>query len=385
MTIWSDYADELLQTKDAEAVLQKILARNQSSLTTYSYIHRIRKEILLKDPNICFEHDATVKEKIENCIKDGDYTPEQVVEIKKQLDKYLAYTVPQKMAANRKRFPLFSQLKDLNKELYSVPLLPDWFFKFYVPKDVRFKRKAIVRKNEYENARAIPNFAGNRRGIEDPISEMQKILERAHLEPLQSLIMAIVFTTGRRPVEVIKTGVFKEVPFSIDNPAVDRTYEILFSGKVKTTFQHSTEYIIKSLVPCNYVLRGVEILRQRIPDPSSITNDRINSIYSKTGKVKEYFGHGWTYMKLRGAYALLTKKMFQRESSSMSILAWTQKQLCHHNGLSAPNYMNINIDKIPVVDVDELNDKLDKEAMEIIKDVVENYSETDCNPNDIEF
>lgn len=114
--------------------------------------------------------------------------------------------------------------------------------------------------------------------------------------------LGLILLTGRRSVEILKTGTFEKVQ--------SKKNEVLFSGQAKKRGENSQPYKIPILCAPNLVISALEWLRGEKHELLSITEKEINSKcaaplnqYSKSFAV--WLGGGCTPHDLRKAYAAI--------------------------------------------------------------------------------
>lgn len=380
------YARLLLETKDALHVLGVMAMEHSNCCTFYNYINRVRNYIMEFCADIVYDHEETLMDAFHKFLDGSENYPEGEKErFRKILQTYLSVTpIATKRKIHKWQDPVFHE-PALDEILFDIPLFPDWFEAFKAPEKVINDRRRLNTTNTLYNARNVPVFQVHSEKTKDPVNAMEQILMNPSSYCIQSNVMALVFVTGRRPVEILKTGIFN-LPWldeveGDDNkdPLTDlfdvyRDYELSFSGKVKSKLGKSNRYIIKTLIPAAICLTAIQDLRSRLPNIPNLSNERVNSIYSKGYKIKEYFGSGFTFMKLRGANALLTKRMFPRESSTMSVTAWTAQQLCHDGLSNSPYYLSVNVDAIPLRDMEKESEFVFDTLQECIEDWLPEYT-----------
>lgn len=377
------YAKLLLDTKNSELVIDVMRNEIYNICTLYNYIIKVRSYIIRNVQELSYDYDEIVSAEIYKKLKEENLyekNKELYDEIMKAVERFLYLPTEKKARMCKWEDSIFDDEFDdedwedeINDIVHKHKVYPEFLRNFYVPKDIADARKRKNRENYLKNNHKVPALM-NRTDTMQPILQMQQILETPYKYCIQSLICALVLLCGRRPVELIKTGNFEEIPTfpDVDDDFENHDYELLFSGKAKSKANADKKYVIKTLVPNYHILKGVNVLRNRIPNAQNMSNEKINSVYSKGNKVKEYFNKDVTFIKLRGAYALLSAKMFREESKTMSITAWVCKMLCHDRMETANHYLCVNVDGVEFTDVD----KIKQEDEEIFKKELDEFLKT---------
>lgn len=161
-----------------------------------------------------------------------------------------------------------------------------------VDKERKEYRKAIQVRTEQNDLVAIPNH------IE--LIEFAKGLlgSSSYLK----VSLGLILLTGRRSVEILKTGTFEKVQ--------SKKNEVLFSGQAKKRGENSQPYKIPILCAPNLVISALEWLRGEKHELLSITEKQLNTkcaaplnTYSK--QFQSWLGNGCTPHDLRKAYAAI--------------------------------------------------------------------------------
>lgn len=152
------------------------------------------------------------------------------------------------------------------------------------------------------------------------------------------LILGICAMTGRRQIEVVKTGHFE----------LNSDYSLIFTGQVKKRKIDQTSYEIpvlclpKKIIVAHKRLKKV-LQHQRIDYENSSNrsiNNRLFTSPKSSGLKQEIFatiypGEAPPKFSLRSAYAAICYEIFQPD---MSFIAYTAKILNHKNLDSATSY-----------------------------------------------
>ena len=170
---------------------------------------------------------------------------------------------------------------------------------------------------------------------------IETLVQALYVHPLK-LAAALIAATGRRPVEILRTGDLKlvaepsETLFAKDVKRSSR-YTMLFSGQAKTKSsdnEHAKPYEIPVLVQPNLILEGLTILRRRYPVQHLTTKQVSDRTSKEIGKrAKELFEDsddprvGIGPSELRAAYATIAYEWYA--SAAQSWNAYTARILGH--------------------------------------------------------
>lgn len=126
--------------------------------------------------------------------------------------------------------------------------------------------------------------------------------------------LGLMLLTGRRSVEILKTGTFERVQRQ------SKKNEVLFSGQAKKRGENSQPYKIPILCAPNLVISALEWLRGEKHELLSITEKELNSkcaaplnSYAKSFAV--WLGGGCTPHDLRKAYAAIAYGQTNKKDS----------------------------------------------------------------------
>ena len=142
--------------------------------------------------------------------------------------------------------------------------------------------------------------------------EFKRIAERYAVLDYASVVLAVMWFTGRRPIEIFLTGNFE--PVGAD--------KILFSGQAKTKGREESPYEIPVWYDAK-ALRGMvsHIRNEKQDSLDGKTADEINGRTSSTlnDRVKSIFGHGDVEAyDLRRAYGVYTEMLLNNNSDTRS-------------------------------------------------------------------
>lgn len=139
-----------------------------------------------------------------------------------------------------------------------------------------------------------------------------------------ALVGALLLLTGRRTIEVLKTGVF--------TPITTSSTTMTFGGQAKRRDFVASDYTISVLGPPLLIATAIDVLRDRA-NTANLTNQQVNAKYSKhigrevaTG-FKDANGMALIPMELRKAYSTISFAWLAPPEISMN--AYFAQQLGH--------------------------------------------------------
>ncbi|MGB1305664.1 protelomerase family protein [Pseudoalteromonas marina] len=196
---------------------------------------------------------------------------------------------------------------------------------------IKKKTKEAVNQNK------IALFKGSKfEGV--TINDLHRYIRTSQLliksDKWQNVAVGLMALTGRRPTEILKTAIFTDI---------GEKYQLHFEGQLKKKQGSKTDYNITTIVPSDYIIKGLNRLRKlaRQKNWQSMDNGKVNSSTSKTlaTSANNYLVQcleidQMEIKDLRKAYAEIT---FQRElmtnptksDSKSDRMNWYAKQLGH--------------------------------------------------------
>ena len=227
--------------------------------------------------------------------------------------------------------------------LERVDLLPRGLGSFYLPRSdlviLKKKQEENQKKKNTDGVIIVPDsekLLGN-------ITEMLLTEENG----IVSITLALLLCSGRRWIEIMKTGTFEAV--------IGSEYHCKFTGQAKRRGKGGW-FVIPLLSPFKYFERGLQIMRKKLPhDMESYTNKEVSRKYQKVFflHMKKYGFPGMPKCKvhdLRGAYCSLVYCLFECPNT----LASTICQIAGHEMLSE----SLSYNHVKLQGVGDLEDTL---------------------------
>lgn len=159
-------------------------------------------------------------------------------------------------------------------------------------------------------------------------------------KPYLEVAAGLVCLTGRRPVEILRTGVFIEDP-EVGDPALLGPYRTLFAGQTKTRSDEEFSYPIPLLAEPQIVQAGIEKLRAH-PYCQKLQELDNNAVHRRTsadinGHCKRHFGLRWTPKLLRAFYAAYCYYLYAPEHYDEVV--YLGEILGHQHGGETPDLL----------------------------------------------
>jgi hypothetical protein len=125
--------------------------------------------------------------------------------------------------------------------------------------------------------------------------------KRQGLVRWQDVAAGLALLTGRRPIELLRTGEFRSLP--------GQTHAVEFRGRAKTRMPVAADdvwFTIPVLAPSDEVIAGMRRLRTALPDINGQDNNTVRGRFScvLSSAVNNAYGREWTPCDLRAVYAL---------------------------------------------------------------------------------
>ena len=154
--------------------------------------------------------------------------------------------------------------------------------------------------------------------------------KRAHLAA------ALLLVTGRRTIELLKTGDFSLSPRQNSNG-----YTCVFSGQAKEGLFPGGAYEIPLLAPYWLVKKAFLRLRQLYTQTQDYSNVDMNQSFAKSINSFTKKELKMTAHQLRGAYAMMTFAL--QNQKQMSLVGWISKILGHAQPAAAAYYQRMKV------------------------------------------
>ena len=145
------------------------------------------------------------------------------------------------------------------------------------------------------------------------------------------VIPALLLTTGRRTIEIMKTGKFEPVS----------EYRVRFSGQAKKGDLPDKPYEIDILAPAPMVIRALEWVRDKY-DCKAMSSSECNQKWGKLVGVavaKKFFT---TPHRLRGVNAVACERIYNVGDKKKSFMGYLKDHLGHANPSSVASYQCLN-------------------------------------------
>lgn len=133
------------------------------------------------------------------------------------------------------------------------------------------KLSAVVKKKQEKSQTARHTTTVRQISINYYTAWMDRILKNHDEHDWENLAIALALATGRRPVELFRSGRFSD-------PVGDT---LKFSGQAKTKLSDSKPYRIPVLADPNLIIELVKKLRKQAKIPKEASNDQFNRMTSK--------------------------------------------------------------------------------------------------------
>jgi integrase len=226
------------------------------------------------------------------------------------------------------KFQLRSQKNGENKWVWSIDVIPKNIEDFGLPTDEVTTLKTMRAKVDNDKLRG--------ESIEINGDQLlQKIMPLLNGTSLyRQLVPALLLATGRRSIEIMKTG-----DFYLEKDMDINGYECVFSGQSKQGLEISEPYVIPLLAPFKMVKTALNKVRTMF-DATKMTTDEAHQKAAKSlnNWVKKLAG--MTPHTLRSVYAMMC---FQLKTTKMNLIGFIAKVLGHSQLQNAVYYQRISI------------------------------------------
>lgn len=196
-------------------------------------------------------------------------------------------------------------------------------------------------------------------------------LEDPIMQPWQALTLGIQLATGRRSVEVLKTG-----QFYLSKIHNDDGFLCMFDGQAKSGLFTNGPFEIPLLAPFSLVKNALDVLRRMLPDNITMTNSMVNETFAKgLNNYLDRIDNRLNAHSLRAIYAMSCYQLLP--NTKMSLMGFVSKILGHARlgnaahyqhfqilNLSGP-YKPINFKKVDPV-VEQLQQNVDQKEWETV-------------------
>lgn len=190
---------------------------------------------------------------------------------------------------------------------------------------------------------------------------LEKLMPALHGDKRHRMAAGLLLATGRRTVEVLKTG-----NFYLNKNQSSKGYVCMFSGQAKEGLFPGGEYEIPLLAPYWLVKKAFTQVREMYPT-DGFTNADVNSSYAPSINAYLKKSCGLTPHSLRAAYAIMNyalsgKDEMGKNKKRISLIGYISRILGHSQPSAAAYYQRMS-----VVD---LSGPFQAEYQEPIKEVI---------------
>lgn len=221
----------------------------------------------------------------------------------------------------------------LDDVIRKVQLLPDYMKEYRLTETDRTSSSELSKKSLETRSMDCVDIPDADELVERCIKKI-----KANTECPFMLAACISLVSGRRSIEILKTGEFSE------GTSAHAPYSCLFSGAAKKKVVCEDKCEVPLLVKYKYLRHALRRVREKIPC-ENLTNTQINSRMSHklgdaakilTGNMKVRFHD------LRGLFGMISHRMFK---NNCSINIWLTKTLLHEALNTSIFYSRFKIDK----------------------------------------
>jgi len=170
-------------------------------------------------------------------------------------------------------------------------------------------------------------------------SKMKERLMPALIEPEKekpnAVVAALLLATGRRTIEVLKTG-----SLTLSEEMTMDGYEAVFAGQAKDSLFGTDPYPIPLLAPFRLVHAALKVVREALP-VDGMDNEQVTAKYSRKLDMFVAKRVGITPHTLRSVYAMATYELFNNKK--ISLIGWVSRVLGHSKVSNAAFYTTTKI------------------------------------------
>jgi hypothetical protein len=229
------------------------------------------------------------------------------------------------------KFQMKSIQNGENKWVWDVDVVPKNIENFglsHIEVDLLKKQRTKVDKDKLEGD--VIEVNGN-----ILLNSMMPLLNRRSL--YSAVVPALLLATGRRSIEILKTG-----DFYITKEMDVNGYVCMFSGQAKQGLTEQDPYLITLLAPFKMVKRALNTVRTEF-DATKMTTAEVHQKFAKSlsNWVKKLAGT--TPHMLRSIYAMMCYKL---RKSKQSLIGFISKLLGHTQVQNAMYYHRVSIENL---------------------------------------
>ncbi len=349
----ADYVEILLEGEDGKKVVDMLKKELQSVCVLKAALSKIKKAVMQSGDARSFhpKHSAIVKKMMRLARQTGD----EAVLAKARAIKAgsLKYRFDAKRKAKARR--TFFGHAELDQLLATMPVLPDNFSSFVLPKAIALKCKTIAEHNlavKNESIRIIEDGAAMLKLCANYIK-----LAASDLEPSLSvpkLAVCLLLVSGRRTSEILNG----KSSFSPGSTPMS----VLFDGQLKKNRVGEegadASFEIPVLLEADVFIKAFERLRA-LQGYAVLSNEQVNSKYAAnlsfwTKKMfavrsvtKNSIAEFVRPHDLRTIYVIAAYELFEFENQGLTINAFAKWALGHDGLQTTLNYASIKVKKLP--------------------------------------
>lgn len=230
----------------------------------------------------------------------------------------------------QQKFQLRSRLTDMNKWVHDLPIVPDNL------------KGLLMADNDSAKLMAVRGLATNTK-LRTEMTEidgdklMSKLcpnLEEPKRRKLSEVVAALILVTGRRTIEIMKTG-----DIYLGEGHSKTGYVAMFTGQAKRGLKDDEAYEIPLLAPFYMVRAALDVVR--LTDTSGMSSAEVNTKYSRNllnylRKRCDLNPH-----RLRDVYAMMAFSLLPQKK--MSLIGFVSKILGHEKPENAAFYQTTSI------------------------------------------
>jgi hypothetical protein len=149
-----------------------------------------------------------------------------------------------------------------------------------------------------------------------------------------ALAAALLLATGRRTVEIMKTG-----DFYLNDDQTPDGYECMFSGQAKSGLENDQPYLIPLLAPFSLVKKGLDTLRE-MKKADFLSSSAVNEAFASGLNFYTKKAVGMNPHALRAAYGMMTTQLAKKKISLMGHL---QNVMGHSTTKPSAAYQRVRI------------------------------------------
>ena len=231
------------------------------------------------------------------------------------------------------RFQKQSLVKDINRWVHNVQIAPANI------QALKLSDQEVEKQRQLRDKVQAAKLRTEMLEIEFP--KMKERLLHALVEPQkqkpQAVVAALLLASGRRTVEIMKTGAF-----TLNEEMTMDGYEAVFSGQAKDSLFGTGPYAIPLLAPFRLVHAAMQVVRDAFPT-DDLSNEAVTAKYNKSlnNFIQRKLGPEFSAHTLRGIYAMATYELFN--DKKISLIGWVSRVLGHSKVSNASFYTTTKI------------------------------------------